>query len=212
MSTIPKRVDWVPSAMGAIRAISCKRCWPWSQPARRFWGSRLRKHFCVYQPLREKRVESATNASRKSRRSGNGRRSALERPQRDVSTFMWETEAVISLRFSGSVSRRECGFLVRVQHDRRVDLRVDQAETPLPPGARRYGTQRPAGQDPVRRLFEEVKEWPPRGQQSIRLDGNHKCKEREAKLCISWGTLRLWPPDGEAGKGERPLVVTVVRT
>ena len=107
---------------------------------------------------------------------------------------------------------QECGFLVRVQHDRRVDVRVDQAETPLPPGARRYGTQRPAGQDPVRRLFEEVKEWPPRGQQSIRLDGNHKRKEREAKLCISWGTLRLWPPDGEAGKGERPLVVTVVRT
>ena len=33
MSTIPKRVGWVPSAMGAIRAIYCKRCWPWSQPA-----------------------------------------------------------------------------------------------------------------------------------------------------------------------------------
>src|SRR5712691_7731408 len=107
---------------------------------------------------------------------------------------------------------QRCGFLVRVQHDRRVDLRVDQAETPLPPGARRYGTQRSAGQDPVRHLFEEVKGWPPRGQQTIRLDGNHKRKEREATLSISWGTLRLWPPDGEAGKGERPLVVTVVRT
>ena len=50
------------------------------------------------------------------------------------------------------------------------------------------------------------------GQQTLQLDGNHKRKGREAKLCISWGTLRLWPPDGEAGKDERPMVVTVVRT
>jgi hypothetical protein len=114
--------------------------------------------------------------------------------------------------FLRECQKQGCGFLVRVQHDRRVDLRVDQAETPLLPGARRYGTQRPAGQDPVRHLFEEVKGWPARGQQTIRLDGNHKRKEREATLSISWGTLRLWPPDGEAGKDERPMVVTVVRT
>ncbi len=50
------------------------------------------------------------------------------------------------------------------------------------------------------------------GQQTLQLDGNHKRKGREAKLCISWGTLRLWPPDGEAGKDELPMVVTVVRT
>ena len=105
-----------------------------------------------------------------------------------------------------------CGFLVRMRHDRRVDVRVDQAETPLAPGARRYGAQRSAKHEPVRHLIEEVQAWPSMGQQTIQLDGNHKRKQREANLCISWGTLRLWPPDGEAGKGERPLVVTVVRT
>jgi hypothetical protein len=41
-----------------------------------------------------------------------------------------------------------CGFEVRVKHDRRVDVRVDQAERPVSSGARRSGTQRPAGQAP----------------------------------------------------------------
>jgi hypothetical protein len=108
--------------------------------------------------------------------------------------------------------KQGCGFLVRMQHDRRVDVRVDQAETPLPAGARRHGAQRAAGQEPVRHLVEEVERWPQMGQQTLQLDGNHKRKQREASLCISWGTLRLWPPDGQAGKGEVPLVVTVVRT
>lgn len=108
--------------------------------------------------------------------------------------------------------KQGCGFVVRVQHDRRVDLRVEQAETPLPPAARRQGARRAAGQDPIRHLMEEVRCGPGRGQQTLRLDGNHKRKEREASLSISWGTLRLWPPEGEAGKGEVPLVVTVVRT
>jgi Transposase DNA-binding/Transposase Tn5 dimerisation domain len=105
-----------------------------------------------------------------------------------------------------------CGFLVRVQHDRRVDLRIEEAETALPPGVRRSGKQRAASHEPVQHLFEEVRSWPQMGQQTIRLDGNHKRKEREASLHISWGTLRLWPPDGEAGKGEVPMLVTVVRT
>ena len=104
--------------------------------------------------------------------------------------------------------KQQCGFLVRVQHDRRVD----QAQTPLPPAARRSGTQRTASQGPVQHLVEEVNAWPSMGQQTITLDGNHKRRQREAHLCISWGTLRLWPPEGEAGKGEVPLVVTVVRT
>ena len=114
--------------------------------------------------------------------------------------------------FLRECQQQGCGFLVRMRHDRRVDLRVDQAETPLPAGARRHGAQRSARQEPVRHLVQEVGRWPSRGQQTIRLDGNHKRKGREATLCISWGTLRLWPPDGEAGKDERPMVVTVVRT
>ena len=114
--------------------------------------------------------------------------------------------------FLRECQKQGCGFLVRVQHDRRVDLRVDQAEAAVPAGARRYGSQRSAKHEPVRHLFEEVRNWPQMGQQTLELDGNQKRKGREAKLWISWGTLRLWPPDGEAGKDERPMVVTVVRT
>jgi len=114
--------------------------------------------------------------------------------------------------FLRTCEQLRCGFLVRVQHNRRVDLRVEQNETTVPSAARRHGSQRAAEQEPVRHLFEEVRSWLPRGQQTITLDGNHKRQEREANLSISWGMLRLWPPDGEAGKGERPLVVRVIRT
>jgi hypothetical protein len=114
--------------------------------------------------------------------------------------------------FLRECQKQGCGFEVRVQHNRRVDLRVDQAEAALPAGARRYGSQRSAKHEPVRHLFDEVRSWPSMGQQTLSLDGNQKRNGREAKLSISWGTLRLWPPDGEAGKDERPMVVTVVRT
>jgi hypothetical protein len=114
--------------------------------------------------------------------------------------------------FLRECGKQECGFLVRVKHDRRVDLLVDQAETPLPAGARRHGNQRPAGQEAPQHLFEVVRNWKALGEQTLHLDGNHKRPERDAHLFISWGTLRLWPPNGEAGKGEVPLVVTVVRT
>src|SRR5712691_2653701 len=53
--------------------------------------------------------------------------------------------------------RQGCGFVVRVQHDRRVDLLVDQGETAVASGAGRRGTQRPAGQDGAQHLFEEVR-------------------------------------------------------
>jgi hypothetical protein len=106
----------------------------------------------------------------------------------------------------------DCDFLVRAKHDRRVDLLVDQAETPLPPGARRHGKQRSKDHDEPQHLFDVVRSWQALGERTLHLDSNQKRKERDAHLKISWGTLRLWPPDGEAGKGEVPLVVTVVRT
>ena len=114
--------------------------------------------------------------------------------------------------FLRACQKHGCGFEVRVQHDRRVDLQVDQAEAAVPAAARRHGKHRSAKAAPVRHLFEEVRSWPEMGQQTLELDGNQKRKEREARLSISWGTVRLWPPDGEAGKEERPMVVTIVRT
>jgi hypothetical protein len=108
--------------------------------------------------------------------------------------------------------KQGCQFLVRMRHDRRVDLRVDLAQTPLSKGACRHGAQRSAKEEPVRHLVQEVCQWPAMGQQTIHLDGNHKRDERDAHLSISWGRLRLWPPDREAGKGEVPMVVNIVRT
>lgn len=118
----------------------------------------------------------------------------------DIFTFLRECQ------------RQKSDFLVRVQHDRRIDRRVELAQTPLAPGARRYGKQRGSHHEPVRHLFEEVRGWEARGEQTLELDGNQKRGQREAHLRISWGQVRLWPPDGEAGKDEAPLVVTIVRT
>jgi hypothetical protein len=106
----------------------------------------------------------------------------------------------------------ECGFTIRVKHNRRVDLLVDQGETPVSPGSRRWSNQRPPTQGPPQYLFDVVKSWPSQDQQILTLDGNQKRKQRDATLCISSGTLRLWEPSGEYGKGERPMVVSVVRT
>ncbi len=91
--------------------------------------------------------------------------------------------------------KQDSDFLVRAKHDRRVDLRVDQAETPLPPGSRRHGNQRPAGTDAPQHLFEVVRSWPSLGEHTLHLDGKDLRKERDAHLLVSWGTLRLWPKD-----------------
>ena len=106
----------------------------------------------------------------------------------------------------------QCGFLVRVKHNRRVDLQVDLGEQAPPPGSRRSGVRRPAALGAMRHLFEEARGWEARGQQTLRLDGNHKRAEREATLSISWTTLRIWNPDGEASKDDCSVVVSVVRT
>jgi hypothetical protein len=105
--------------------------------------------------------------------------------------------------------QQESQFLVRVQHNRRVDLHVELADAPIPSAARRHGSQRAAGQEPPLHLMQEVRSWPAQGQQTISLQGNQKRKGRQAQLCISWGQVRLWPPDKDSGP---PLLVSVVRT
>ena len=105
-----------------------------------------------------------------------------------------------------------CGFTIRIKHDRRVDQLVEQEETPVEPGARRWSTQRPPDQEPPQYLFEVVRSWPSQGEETLTLQGNQKRPQRDATLLISWGTIRLWEPSGEYGKGERPMVVSVVRT
>jgi hypothetical protein len=105
-----------------------------------------------------------------------------------------------------------CGFTLRVQHNRRVDLRVDQGECAVPSGARRGRKQMPLGQEAPEHLFEVVRSWPSHDQQTLSLDGNQKRPQRDAHLNISWGSLRLWEPKGTSGLGAHPIVVRVVRT
>lgn len=104
------------------------------------------------------------------------------------------------------------GFVVRMQHDRRVDGQVERGEEPVAAGALRWGQQRSTQQEPVRHLREEVERWPAAGTRTLVLDGNQNRQQREATLRISWGQVRLWPPEGEGRHGETPLVVSVIRT
>jgi hypothetical protein len=167
--------------------------------------------------LRQPAPEGETSAQRDKRKQKESevwqrQAEAIGRPQEGCEWIHVGDRGSDIFQFLRTCLKLGCDFLVRVKHDRRVDLLVDQGETPLPPGARRYGKQRPAGTEAPQHLFDVVRSWEAAGERTLHLDGNHKRKERDAHLLISWGMLRLWPPDGEAGKGEAPLVVTVVRT
>jgi hypothetical protein len=112
---------------------------------------------------------------------------------------------------------RACGqqkseYTIRVQHNRRVDLLIDQGETPIPAATKCRGAKRDPEQPAPQYLFDVVRGWSAQDVGSIVLDGNHKRKQREAHLCLSWGSVRLWPPEGTNGKDERPMQVQVVRT
>ena len=111
------------------------------------------------------------------------------------------------------VCREQGGeFVVRVQHDRRVDEHVEDAETPVPAAARRHGKQRASQWEPVQHLMQVARSWAAQGERTLELDGNQKRASREARVCLSWGTVRLWPPEETVEQDARPLVVTVVRT
>jgi hypothetical protein len=60
-------------------------------------------------------------------------------------------------------------------------------------------------------LFETVESWPAADTQTLVLKGNQKRKTREAQVQMSYGAVRLWPPEDQKDKGVPPLVVWVVR-
>jgi hypothetical protein len=104
-----------------------------------------------------------------------------------------------------------CDFLVRAARDRCVDLLVEDPQAPV---ARRSHHKRPAGQEPqpaTRHLFEVVGSWPVQATHDLELEASQKRRHRVAHVVLSWGRVRLFPPQGPDGVGLAPLVVWVVR-
>jgi len=97
-----------------------------------------------------------------------------------------------------------CDFVVRAAQDRCVDLLTEQADTPA---AQRSHHQR----RPQQHLFEVVRGWSAHGEQDLELDATKQSRARTAHLAISFGSLRLLPPERQPASDLRPLVVWVVR-
>jgi len=106
--------------------------------------------------------------------------------------------------FLSRCRQRHCDFDVRAAQDRCVDRLVEQADTPA---ARRSHHQR----RPQQHLFERVRGWSAQGEQDLDLDATKQSRARTAHLALSFGSLRLLPPEGHQESSLRPLVVWVVR-
>jgi hypothetical protein len=107
--------------------------------------------------------------------------------------------------------QQQCDFVVRAAQDRCVDLLVEQADAPVPP---RSHHPRRAGQEAEpkpQHLFEVVRGWSAAGEQELHLEATKQSKARVARVVISFGCLRLLPPQNQPSSGLRPLVVWVVR-
>ncbi len=107
--------------------------------------------------------------------------------------------------------QQQCDFMVRAAQDRCVDLLVEQADAPVPP---RSHHPRRAGQEAEpkpQHLFEVVRGWSAVGEQELCLDATKQSKARVARVVISFGCLRLLPPQHQQSSELRPLVVWVVR-
>src|SRR5713101_8176689 len=107
--------------------------------------------------------------------------------------------------------QQQCDFVVRAAQDRCVDLLVEQADAPVPP---RSHHPRRAGQEAEpkpQHLLEVVRGWSAVGEQDLHLDATKQSKARVARVVISFGCLRLLPPQNQQSSVLRPLVVWVVR-
>ena len=102
-------------------------------------------------------------------------------------------------------------FVVRAAQDRCVDLLVEQADAPVPPRShhrRRAG--QPAAPKP-QHLFEVMRGWSAVGEQEVHLKATKQTKARVAHVVISFGCLRLLPPEHQQASQGCPLVVWVIR-
>src|SRR3989440_507674 len=113
--------------------------------------------------------------------------------------------------FLWACRQQQCDFVVRAAQDRCVDLLVDQADAPLPPRSHhRPRAGQPAAAKP-QHLFEVVRGWSAVGEQDLHLEATKQTKARVAHVVLSFGCLRLLPPEHQPASQGRPLVVWVIR-
>ena len=101
-----------------------------------------------------------------------------------------------------------CAFVVRASADRCVDLLVEQADTPVAPRSHHKAS---AAHPAARHLFEVAAGWQVQDERDLDLDATKTSKARTAHVALSFGTLRLLPPQSQEKTDLRPLVVWVVR-
>jgi len=104
--------------------------------------------------------------------------------------------------------QRHCDFVVRAAQDRCVDVLVEQADAPV---ARPSHHKRRPEQELPQHLFEVVSSWKAQGEQDLHLEATKQSKARTAHVALSFGSVRLWPPQSQEASALRPLVVWVVR-
>ena len=99
-------------------------------------------------------------------------------------------------------------FVVRAAQDRRVDLLVEQAEASIPKRSHHRRSPEQAAASQPQHLFEVVRGWSTLGQQDLDLPATKQRRARQAQVVISYGALRLLPPEEQ--QASHPLVVWVV--
>jgi Transposase Tn5 dimerisation domain len=105
---------------------------------------------------------------------------------------------------------QHCDFVVRAAQDRRVDLLVEQAEASVPKRSHhRRSPEQEAAAKP-QHLFEVVRGWSAVGKQDLDLPATKQRRARQAQVVISYGALRLLPPEEQQASHPHPLVVWVV--
>ena len=164
---------------------------------------------------------------RKSAPEGETRR---EREQRERESQVWEhsVQAIgtapegvqwihMGDRYSDMFSflwlcrQQQCDFVVRAAQDRCVDVLVEQADAPVAPRSHHKRRAEPQAAPQPQHLFEVVRGWSAVGEHELHLDATKQAKARVAHVVISFGCLRLLPPQNQPASQWRPLVVWVVR-
>jgi len=107
--------------------------------------------------------------------------------------------------------QQQCDFVVRAAQDRCVDLLVEQTDAPVPPRSHHPRRARQEAEAKPQHLFEVIRGWSAVGEQELHLDATKQSKARVAHVVISFGCLRLLPPQNQQSSELRPLVVWVVR-